>query len=99
MRPEDLPSIVSGMKVYYEDPYTGERENGMIQTFIPPLKGEEITEVFVVYKSTCGGQWDKYWNFTAQRTRLESLHKGWSKKLNWSMNKLIELNKNAFKDR
>ena len=67
MTSQDLQPIVSGMKVHYKDPYTGETENGIIQTFLPAKSGktEDIEEVFVVYKSTCGGVWEKYHNFTA----------------------------------
>ena len=99
MTSQDLKPIVSGMKVHYKDPYTNETENGIIQTFLPPKSGrtEDIEEVFVVYKSTCGGVWEKYHNFTAQRTKLSSLHLGWTTRLNWDMEKLKKQAENNLK--
>lgn len=92
----DLKFPVRGTKVHYTEPYTGKVENGVIQTYRPPNSGlvTDITEVFVVYESSCGRQWHKYQDFTAQLTKLESLTMGWKLKLNWDMEKLIKQAKN-----
>lgn len=55
-----------GQKVTYDTPY--KKEKGIVKSL-----DEEYA--FVVYH--CGGNWDDYENYTAARTNLKDLKKGW----------------------
>jgi hypothetical protein len=70
--------IKAGDKVHYKTKH-GEWQNGIVKT----IPSHPFIEVFVVYN--CAGEWDYYYQYTAQSTRLTDLHKGWlfnRKKLN-----------------
>ena len=57
-----------GMKVSYVTPYKVER--GIVKSFC-----EDGEYVFVVYN--CGGEWEHYKDYTAARTKISDLEKGW----------------------
>ena len=61
-----------GDRVHYESLHAGEDnmwENGIIK------KVREDGAVWVVYK--CDEKWDKYMNYTGERTYVEDLKIGW----------------------
>ncbi len=62
-----MTDIKSGDKVYYTAPH-GKKENGMVKEVRDKI-------AFVVYH--CGGEWDKFRNFTGAATDLQELRKGW----------------------
>lgn len=65
----DPASLHEGSRVHY-DPGYGEPENGVVKSF-----ADEINYVFVVYK--CAGNWDRYQDYTGQRTHVKDLKHGW----------------------
>lgn len=85
--------LKTGDKVHYITQHDGKAFNGIIQTFVPAYKSLPITEVFVVYD--CGGNWDKFQNYTAVRTKIVDLYPGWRKKLNFKMPKTIKHEDNS----
>lgn len=58
-----------GDKVTYTPTY-GPQERGVVKS----ISGDP-DYVFVVYH--CGGEWDRYSDFTAARTRVQDLKRGW----------------------
>lgn len=66
MKPPDLNP---GDKVMYV-PSHGNPEKGIVKSLC-----DNHHYVFVVYK--CGGNWDDYQNYTAARTAIADLKKGW----------------------
>ena len=58
-----------GDKVTYRPDY-GQDEKGIIKSF-----AVDPQYAFVVYH--CAEEWDRYWDYTAARTRLSELYPGW----------------------
>ena len=67
----NIDEVEKGMKVTYVTSHK-------IQIGIVKSISDE-NHVFVVYH--CAENWDDYENYTAARTRLEDLRKGWDKDL------------------
>jgi len=62
--------IKRGMKVTYVTPHR-------IETGIVKRICENEDSAFVVYN--CGENWNEYQDYTAAKTKLENLKKGWDK--------------------
>lgn len=63
----------AGDKVHYipfegADPST--YQNGIIKSFC-----DDPQYIFVVFH--CNNEWDHFWDYTAQRTNINQLKKGW----------------------
>ena len=65
--------LKEGDKVHYQPNYypKDKWENGIVKS-IPELYKKAV---FVVYN--CAGEWDNYKNYTAARTNVLDLKKGW----------------------
>lgn len=63
----DVDNLKPGDTVTYNPGH--KKEKGIVKS----IQDEE--HVFVVYN--CGGNWDNYENYTAARTPIEDLEKGW----------------------
>lgn len=69
----DRDQVKVGDKVHYQPSYMAEANewvNGIVKE-IP----EEASFVRVVYH--CGGEWDKFMDYTSQLTLARDLHLGW----------------------
>ena len=64
-----MKAIEEGDKVHYTAPH-GKKENGIVKSF-----NDSKTAAWVVYH--CGGEWDKYRDYTGQHTNIEDLTYGW----------------------
>lgn len=69
----DITKLKIGDKVRYQPIYTdgNEWENGRIKE----IREGTSNAVWVVYN--CGGNWDKYKDYTGAKTRLIDLKIGW----------------------
>lgn len=63
-------TLYKGQKVSYKR-FDGTYEHGIIKE-IPTHTTEEVRVVY-----NCGGEWDKYENYTSALTRIEDLEIGW----------------------
>lgn len=63
-------AIEPGMKVHYIAFEGAIPEDGIVKSVCYGL-----THAFVVFK--CDGNWENYYNYTAQKTRIADLHIGW----------------------
>ena len=67
----NIDEVEKGMKVTYVTPH--KIETGIVKSIA------DENHAFVAYN--CNNDWDNYENYTAARTRLEDLRKGWDKDL------------------
>lgn len=74
-------SISFGTKVHYIDG-AGKIHNGKVKDYV---QSKIITEIFVVYD--CAGEWQNFQNYTGVRTKIEDLHPGWVKKIDFRIKK------------
>jgi hypothetical protein len=74
----NIDELKVGDKVYYQpEHYKPDHfENGIVKEIPKFPKGSlGYNHVRVVYK--CGGNWDRYQDYTSALTNLEDLHLGW----------------------
>lgn len=68
-----LDQIERGSKVHYKPAHYADDqfENGIVKEIRPGVDHA----VWVVYN--CAGNWDRYFDYTSAKTRLEDLFFGW----------------------
>ena len=69
----DIATLSIGDKVHYQPEHYGDEswENGIIKE----IRANNNDSVFVVYD--CGGNWDRYTEYTSALTNLRDLKLGW----------------------
>jgi hypothetical protein len=69
----DIAQLRVGQRVHYQPEHYGDDrwENGLIKE----IRESNMEGVWVVYN--CGGEWDRYTDYTAALTNLRDLKLGW----------------------